>query len=119
MFAELPPAMTGIVTENRYADPAMWGERFQEYFLGSIGSGVAIGDYDERYVIPKRHGEASPDAFAEQGSCGIDFSGVTATVVPGAANDNGLENYGDAHLADDFDLREQLVHRKGKGNGDG
>ena len=44
---------------------------------------VAIGDYDDRYVIPKRHGEASPDAFAEQGSCGIDFSGVTATVSPG------------------------------------
>ena len=34
---------------------------------------VAIGDYDDRYVVPKRHGEVSPDAFAEQGSCGIDF----------------------------------------------
>jgi nitrate reductase beta subunit len=78
---------------------------------------VAIGDYDDRYVIPKRHGEVSPEAFAEQGSCGIDFSGVTATVVPGAANDNGLENYGDTHVAADFDLREQLVQRKAKGDG--
>jgi nitrate reductase beta subunit len=78
---------------------------------------VAIGDYDDRYVIPKRHGEVSPDAFAEQGSCGIDFSGVTATVVPGAANDNGIENYDDAHVAADFDLREQLIQRKANGDG--
>ncbi len=78
---------------------------------------VAIGDYDDRYVIPKRHGEVSPDAFAEQGSCGIDFSGVTATVRPGAANDNGLENYDDAAIASDFDLRDQLVQRKGRRDG--
>ncbi len=77
---------------------------------------VAIGDYDDRYVIPKRHGETSPNAFAEQGSCGIDFSGVTATVSPAAANDNGLENYDADAVASDFDLRDQLVvHRKGRG----
>ena len=75
---------------------------------------VAIGDYDDRYVIPKRHGEASPDAFAEQGSCGIDFSGVTATVAPAAANDNGLENYDAAAVASDFDLRDQLSCSAGR-----
>ena len=46
---------------------------------------VAIGDYDERYVIPKRHGEASPAAFAEQGSCGIDFVNGAA-LPPGMAD---------------------------------
>ena len=79
---------------------------------------VAIGDYDDRYVIPKRHGEASADAFSEQGSCGIDFSGVTATVRPSAANDNGLENYDEAAVASDFDLRDGLVvHRRERGDG--
>ena len=84
--------------------------------LESMFQMVAIGDYDDRYVIPKRHGEVSPDAFAEQGSCGIDFSGVTASVAPSAANDHGLENYDDAAVAADFDLRDQLVQRRG---GDG
>jgi nitrate reductase beta subunit len=78
---------------------------------------VAIGDYDDRYVIPKRHGEVSPEAFAEQGSCGIDFSGVTATVVPAAANEDGLENYDETAIAADFDIRDHLVHRRGKGDG--
>ena len=36
---------------------------------------VAIADYDDRYVVPLRHGEVSPAAFAEQGTCGIDFVG--------------------------------------------
>jgi nitrate reductase beta subunit len=78
---------------------------------------VAIGDYDDRYVIPKRHGEVSPEAFAEQGSCGIDFSGVTATVVPAAANEDGIENYDETAIAADFDIRDHLVHRRGRGDG--
>ena len=46
MFTSLPAESTGLVTENRYADPKMWGERYQEFALGSIGTGVAIGDFD-------------------------------------------------------------------------
>jgi hypothetical protein len=46
LFTMMSPQDTGIVTENRYADPSMWGERFAEFDVGSIGTGVAIGDYD-------------------------------------------------------------------------
>ena len=53
---------------------------------------VAIGDYDDRYVVPKRHGEVSPDAFAEQGSCGIDF--VNGAAAPRADVDPGLRHQG-------------------------
>ena len=77
---------------------------------------VAIGDHDDRYVLPKRHGEVSPDAFAEQGSCGIDFSGTTATVAPTAANPAGMESYEEAGVASDFDLRDHLVRRRENGN---
>jgi nitrate reductase beta subunit len=35
---------------------------------------LAIGDYDERYVIPRRHAEAGTDPFGAQGSCGLDFT---------------------------------------------
>ena len=46
MFKELPPTQTAVITENKYDDPRMWGERYQEFALGSIGTGVAVGDYD-------------------------------------------------------------------------
>ncbi|MCF3648864.1 FG-GAP-like repeat-containing protein [Synoicihabitans lomoniglobus] len=46
MFSEMPSSRTGIVTENNYADPRMWGDRYQEFALGGMGTGVAIGDYD-------------------------------------------------------------------------
>jgi nitrate reductase beta subunit len=72
---------------------------------------VAIADYDERYVLPKRHGEASTTAFADQGSCGIDFAG--AGLAPDA------DPFGDEPPATDFDLREQLVRVNGERAGRG
>ena len=82
---------------------------------------VAIGDYDDRYVIPKRHGELSPDALAAQGSCGIDFAaaGAGATAGAGMAAASGLaDGLEEDPLAAGFDLRDQLVQRRpGDGNG--
>jgi hypothetical protein len=46
MFVELPASVTGLVTENRYNDPRMRNELYQEFETSSIGTGVAIGDYD-------------------------------------------------------------------------
>jgi hypothetical protein len=46
MFSLLAPEQTGVVTENRYADPRMWGQYYQELVYGEMGTGVAIGDYD-------------------------------------------------------------------------
>ena len=54
MFVQLPPEATGVRTENRYADPKMRGELYQEFETSSIGTGVAIGDYD---------GDGRPDIF--------------------------------------------------------
>jgi hypothetical protein len=54
LFVQLTPESTGIRTENRYDDPRMKGELFQEFQTGSIGTGVAIGDYD---------GDGRPDIF--------------------------------------------------------
>ena len=54
MFRLMTPQETGVVTQNNYADPKMWGERFAEFDVGSIGTGVAIGDYD---------GDGRPDIF--------------------------------------------------------
>ena len=54
LFTELSPGNTGVLTENRYDDPSMWVEHYAEFALGSVGSGVAIGDYD---------GDGKPDIF--------------------------------------------------------
>ncbi len=54
LFKLLAPEETGLVTENNYADPKIWGERFADFDVGSIGTGIAIGDYD---------GDGRPDLF--------------------------------------------------------
>ncbi len=54
MFNQRPPEQTGVRTENKFADPKMWAEFYQEYMAGSLGTGVAIGDYD---------GDGRPDIF--------------------------------------------------------
>lgn len=46
LFALVPPSASGIVVENNYADPEMWGKRYQELVYGEIGSGVSIADFD-------------------------------------------------------------------------
>jgi hypothetical protein len=62
MFQILPPGETGVVTENPYDDPRMWGSRFNAFEVGAIGTGIAIGDYDN---------DGRPDIFvvAKTRSC--------------------------------------------------
>ncbi len=54
LFTRLPPERTGIVVTNDYADPAMWAEHYRELIFGGMGTGVAIGDYDN---------DGRPDVF--------------------------------------------------------
>jgi nitrate reductase beta subunit len=68
---------------------------------------VAIADYDDRYVLPKRHGEVSASAFADQGSCGIDFAQPPGAQVPDLTG--GAEG-----PEQDFDLRQYLVRMGGE-----
>ncbi len=54
MFVVMPPQQTGMVTQNPYDDPKMWGEHYQEFALGSMGTGIAVGDFDN---------DGRPDVF--------------------------------------------------------
>jgi hypothetical protein len=47
LFTPMAPAETGVVVGNRYEDPAMWWERYQEFSVGAIGTGITVGDYDQ------------------------------------------------------------------------
>jgi hypothetical protein len=54
MFKMLSPQETGVVAENRFDDPRMWGALYSENETGATGCGLAIGDYD---------GDGRPDIF--------------------------------------------------------
>jgi nitrate reductase beta subunit len=45
---------------------------------------LAIGDYGDRYVVPKAHAEIATTPFEEQGSCGLDFAGGPGPCATGA-----------------------------------
>src|SRR6202453_3469681 len=84
MFVQLSPDETGVVTDNHYDDPRMRGDLYQEFETSSIGTGVAIGDYD---------GDGRPDIFvvSKTEGCrlfrnlgGYRFEDVTAKAGVGA-----------------------------------
>jgi hypothetical protein len=84
MFVKLSPEVTGVRTENAYDDPRMWGDLNHEFDSGSIGTGVAIGDYD---------GDGRPDIYvvSKTGGCrlfrnlgGYRFEDVTEKAGVGA-----------------------------------
>jgi nitrate reductase beta subunit len=52
---------------------------------------LAIAKYDERYVIPKAHGELASQLMEMQGACGLDFDGGPGNC--GAVQPRGNENF--------------------------
>ncbi len=54
LFRAMSPQETGVLSDNPYDDPRMWGSLYSENETGSIGTGIAIGDYD---------GDGRPDIF--------------------------------------------------------
>lgn len=55
MFERMDTERTGIAFENRFDHPRRWLELWKQYFNGSIGTGVALGDVN---------GDGLPDIFA-------------------------------------------------------
>lgn len=58
LFTLIPASESGLDAVNRYDDPEMWGRRYAEFTGGAVGTGVAVGDYDQDnlpdiYVVNK------------------------------------------------------------------
>jgi len=45
-FQRLDSAGAGLTVANTYNDPRMWGDRFREFTLGALESGIAVADFD-------------------------------------------------------------------------
>jgi enediyne biosynthesis protein E4 len=92
LFTSLPPDETGIRVENTYGDPRMWSDRYQELVYGAIGTGVAIGDFDndgrpDLLVVSKTEG---PRLFRNLGSWRFE----DATERAGLSRSTGLLDQG-------------------------
>ncbi|HVZ64661.1 MAG TPA: FG-GAP-like repeat-containing protein [Lacunisphaera sp.] len=90
MFTLLSPEETGVRTTNDYRDPRMWGDRYHEFELGAIGTGVAIGDYD---------GDGRPDIFvvSKTESCRL-FRNVGGCKFEDVTEKAGVGDHGDAAM---------------------
>ncbi|MDQ8182725.1 FG-GAP-like repeat-containing protein [Pelagicoccus sp. SDUM812005] len=55
LFEEVTAADSGIHFENRYDHPQRWTQLWHQYFLGTFGSGLSLGDVN---------GDGLPDIFA-------------------------------------------------------
>jgi nitrate reductase beta subunit len=79
---------------------------------------LAIGKYDERYVIPKAHAELGERLMQQQGTCGLDFEGGPGNcgmVVPESeADTEGFMLTEDQQTAD-FDIVKMADGRRTDG----
>ena len=51
VFTPIPASESGLVVDNTYDDPAIWGDRYLEFSTGAVGSGIAVGDLNRDGVL--------------------------------------------------------------------
>ncbi len=86
-FTVLDNAAIGVTVPNLYNDPRMWGDRFREYTLGALETGIAIADFDrdgllDIYAVSKN----GPNALYRQ-SIPLKFYDVAAVARVDVADD--------------------------------
>ncbi|MDX2187098.1 MAG: VCBS repeat-containing protein [Opitutaceae bacterium] len=102
LFIPRPP----LPVDNPYEDPRMWGELYQEFSIGAVGTGVAMGDFNgdglaDVYVVSK---DGKSRLFRNEGSW--KFTDVTSAA--GLADDPRVWKQGAAFADVDNDGRLDL-----------
>ena len=109
-FTQISAEQSGLTVPNLYNDPRMWGDRFREYTLGALETGLAVADFDrdgmpDIYAVSKN----GPNALYQQtvagrfhdiaAVCGVDVADDPAGQTGVAAVDINQDGWMDIYLS--------------------
>lgn len=93
-FTRLTSEQSGLNVPNVFNDPRMWGERFREFTLGALETGIAVADFD-------RDGRMDIYAVSKNGPCALyqqkpdgTFHDIAATAGVAAVSDQPVGKTG-------------------------
>jgi len=109
LFSRLPAAQSGVNVPNLFNDPRMWADRFREYTLGALETGIAVADFDrdgrpDIYAVSKN----GPNALYQQtvagrfhdiaAVCGVAVAAEPAGQTGASAVDINQDGWPDIYL---------------------
>ena len=124
-FRELTPAETGLTVSNVYNDPRMWGDRFREFTLGAVETGLAVADFDrdgwlDIYVVSKDgpcalYRQTAPFKFTDiAAAAGVDCANSPAPKIGATVVDINQDGWPDIYVCR-YDAPNLLFVNNGDG----
>jgi hypothetical protein len=124
-FHELTPAETGLTVPNVYNDPRMWGDRFREFTLGAVETGIAVADFDrdgwpDIFVVSKNgpcalYRQTAPFQFVNiAAAAGVDCANSTAPKIGATVVDINQDGWPDLYVCR-YDAPNLLFVNNGDG----
>jgi hypothetical protein len=124
-FRELRPAETGLTIANVYDDPRMWGDRFREFTLGAIETGLAVADFDrdgwlDIFVVSKNgpcalYRQTAPFRFTNiAAAAGVDCASSPAPKIGATVVDINQDGWPDIYVCR-YDAPNLLFVNNGDG----